>query len=122
MKKFTFKEDIIAIYRSERGILVIIAINLLLSIGLLVFSLINLNPNSAVVKVGYGDIGGYRDGTWAEMLAFPTLAIIFGVLHSLLALRIFHKRGGGMTKFFLITTTALLASTFLVLIRLLGEG
>ena len=56
------------------------------------------------------------------MLAFPLLAIIFGVFHNLLALRIFHKRGGGMTKFFLITTTALIAGTALVLIRLLGEG
>lgn len=120
--KLNFKEDLIKIYHSERGILVLMVINLLFSLGLLIFSIINLNPNSAVVKVGYGDIGGYRDGTWVDMLAFPLLAFIFGVLHNLLALRIFHKRGGGMTKFFLITTTALIASTVLVLIRLLGEG
>lgn len=120
--KLTFKEDITTIYRSERGILVLIFINLVFSIALLIFSLVNLSPNSAVVKTGYGDIGGYRDGTWADMLAFPLLAVIFGILHSLLALRIFHKRGGGMTKFFLIITTALIAGTFLVLIRLLGEG
>jgi len=117
-----FKEDFIKIYHSERGILSIMILNSLLSIGLLVFSFINLNPNSAVVKIGYGDIGGYRDGTWENMLAFPIFAIIFGVLHNLLALRVFRKRGGGMTKFFLITTTALIAGTFLVLIRLLGEG
>lgn len=118
----TFKEDFVKIYRTERGILILMIINLLLAIALLVFSLINLNPNSAVVKVGYGDIGGYRDGSWVDMLAFPLLAIVFGILHNLLALRIFHKRGGGMTKFFLITTTVLIAGTGLVLIRLLGEG
>ena len=118
----TFKEDLIKIYHSEHGILLIMILNLLFSIGLLVFSLVSLNPNSAVVKIGYGDIGGYRDGTWQNMLAFPLLAIIFGVLHNFLALRIFRKRGGGMAKFFLITTTALIAGTFLVLIRLLGEG
>lgn len=117
-----FKEDFIKIYQTERGILILMILNLLFSIGLLVFSLINLNPDSAVVKIGYGDIGGYRDGSWADMLTFPLLAIIFGVFHNLLALRIFHKRGGGMTKFFLITTTALIAGTALVLIRLLGEG
>ena len=100
----------------------LILLNFLLSIGLLIFSILNLNPNGAVVKVGYGDIGGYRDGTWAEMLTFPILAIIFGILHNLLALRIFHKRGSGMAKFFLITTTMLIAGTLLVLIRLLGEG
>lgn len=118
----TFKEDFINIYHSERGILVLMIFNILLSIALLVFSLANLDPNSSVVKVGYGDIGGYHDGTWVDMLTFPLLAIIFGVLHTLLALRIFHKRGGGMTKFFLITTTALITGTFLVLLRLLGEG
>ena len=118
----TFKEDLIKIYQTERGILIFIILNTLLSIGLLVFSLINLNPNSTVVKIGYGDIGGYRDGGWFDMLAFPLLAIIFGFLHNLLALKIFHKRGGGMTKFFLLSTTALILGAFLVLIRLLWEG
>lgn len=120
--KLGFKEDFIKIYQTERGVLLLMVMNLLLSIALLVFSFINLNPNIAVVKIGYGDIGGYRDGTWANLLAFPLLAIIFGVFHNLLTLRIFHKRGSGMAKFFLITTTALIASTWLVLIRLLGEG
>lgn len=118
----TFKEDFIKAYQNERGIIVFIIINFLLSIGLLTFSLINLNSGSSVVKIGYGDIGGYRDGTWFDMLAFPILAVIFGVLHGLLALRIFHKRGGGMAKFFLITTTSLIIGAFLVINRLLGEG
>ena len=122
MKQITFKDDIVAIYRTERGILLLIIINLLLSIGLLAFSLINLNSGNSVVKTGYGDIGGYRDGSWMDMLSFPLLAVIFGVLHGLLSLRIFRKRGGGMAKFFLIVTTALIVGTFLVLIRLLGEG
>ena len=122
MKQINFKDDIIAIYRTERGILLLIIINLLLSIGLLVFSLINLNSSNTVVKTGYGDIGGYRDGSWVDMLSFPLLAVIFGVLHGLLSLRIFRKRGGGMAKFFLLITTTLIAGTFLVLIRLLGEG
>ena len=83
--KLGFKEDFIKIYQTERGILILMILNLLLSIGLLIFSLINLNPNSAVVKIGYGDIGGYRDGSWADMLAFPLLAIIFGVFHNYLS-------------------------------------
>ena len=115
-----FKEDLIKIYQNERGILIIMLLNLLLAIGLFVFAAINLNPNSTVVKIGYGDIGGYRDGSWTNMLMFPILALLFGILHNLLALRIFHKRGGGMTKFFLITTSMLILGTFVVLIRLLG--
>lgn len=118
----TIKADLLKIYQTERGILVLMILNFLFSLGLLIFSLVQLNPNSAVVKIGYGDIGGYRDGTWLDMLAFPILALIFGILHNLLALRIFHKRGSGMTKFFLLTTTTFIAGAILVLIRLLGEG
>ena len=118
----TFKEDFIKIYQTERGILIIMILNLLLSVGLFVFSLIKLNPSASVVKVGYGDIGGYRDGSWLDLLAFPLLAILFGILHNFLTLRIFHKRGGGMAKFFLLTTTMLIFGTLLVLIRLSKEG
>ena len=116
-----FGEDFKKIYHSERGIIILMILNLLLSIILLVVSLVNLNPSSTVVKIGYGDIGGYRDGTWFDMMAFPIFAVVFGVLHSFLTLRIFHKRGGGMAKFFLIITTILILGTFLVLTRLLGE-
>ncbi len=117
----SLKSDFQKIYQNERGILIVMILNFVLSIVLMIFSIISLNPESAVVKVGYGDIGGYRDGSWIDILAFPLLAIIFGILHSLLAVRIFHKRGSGMAKFFLIITSILILGTFLVLIRLLGE-
>ena len=117
-----FKQTVSEIYQNERGLLIVMVLNIVLALVLLVFSLIKLNPNAAVVKIGYGDIGGYRDGTWMDMLAFPLLAVIFGVLHNLLALKIFQKRGGGMTKFFLIITATLILGSFLALIRLLGEA
>ena len=118
----TFKEDIIKIYQTEKGILLLMAFNFIVSVVLFLVAVVNLNPNSAVVKVGYGDIGGYRDGAWTDMLVFPIIATLFGIFHSLLAVRLFHKRGSGMTKFFLLVTTALLFGTFFVLIRLLREG
>ena len=117
-----FKEDFAKIYNTERGILVLMIFNFLLSIALIIFAMVSLNPNASVVKIGYGDIGGYRDGTWMDMLAYPLLALIFGVFHNFLTIRIFHKRGSGMAKFFLLTTTMLILGTFLVLIRALGEG
>ncbi len=118
----TIKEDLVKLYQNERGILVLMIFNFLLGLVLFIFSIIQLNPNASFVKVGYGDIGGYRDGNWTDMIAFPLLAVTFGVLHNILAVRIFRKRGGGMAKFFLITTTMLIIGSFLVLIRLLGEG
>ena len=117
-----FKKDLIKIYQTERTMLILMILNLLISIGLFIFSIINLNLGISVLKVGYGDIDGYRDGTWVDMLAFPTLAILFGVFHNLLAVKIFRKRGGGMAKFFLLTTTALILSTILVLARILGDA
>jgi hypothetical protein len=118
----TFKEDFIELYRNERGIILLMIFNFLIATGVCIFSIIKLNPNSPVVKIGYGDIGGYRDGSWFDMLSFPLLSVTFGVFHALLATRIFHKRGSGMTKFFLLVTTCLIFGTLLVLIRLLKEG
>ena len=118
----TFKEDFAKIYQTERGVFLLMLLNLALAVVLILFSLFHLDPNSAVVKVGYGDIGGYRDGSWMDMLAFPLFGVIFGVFHNLLALRIFHKRGSGMVKLFLIFTSVLIIGAFLVLVRLLGEG
>ncbi len=117
-----FKENFLKIFHTERSSFVLMIFNLLFSIALAVFAIINLNPNASVVKIGYGDIGGYRDGSWVDLLAFPLLALIFGILHNFLTLRIFEKRGSGMAKFFLLITTMLIAGTFLVLIRTLGEG
>lgn len=116
------KADFIEIVHSERGILINMVINLLAASVLLIFALAHLNPNAATVKIGYGDLDGYRDGTWENLLVFPLLAIVFGVLHSFLAVRIFRKRGSGMAQFFLMTSTALIVGTFVVLLRLVGEG
>lgn len=117
-----FKEDIKKIYAKERIMLILMILNFLAATALIVFSLIKINPSSSVIKVGYGDIGGYRDGSWTDLIAFPLLAITFGILHNFIAVRIFHKRGAGMTKFFLITTTLLIIGTFIVLVRLTQEG
>ena len=117
-----FVEDFKKIYQREHFMLALMIVNLLASIFLITFSIINLSPDSAIVKVGYGDIGGYRDGPWTDFLVFPILGVIFGVFHNFIAFAVYHKRGAGMTKFFLIVTTTLIIGTFIVLLRLLGEG
>lgn len=134
MKKF--KESFKEIIHEHRGILVLMIALGVLSLGLLVFSLVTLHPGSSVVKVGYGDIGryqggewasmsnsgGYHDGNWMEMLVFPVLAIIFGILHNLIAVKIFEKRGAGIAGLFMMISIIMVLGTLLVLIRLLGEG
>ncbi len=116
-----FKDTIKKIYHEEKLIFILMISNAVLATILFFIGVVNLNPSSAVVKIGYGDIGGYRSGSWADMLVFPILAIIFGVFHTLIAMRIFRKRGAGMTKFFLITTSALILGATIVLLRLLEK-
>lgn len=100
------------------------------SLVFLVFSLFRLNPRASVVIVGYGDVygdvlgvsGGYRRASWVNMLAFPCLALLFGVLHNILAVRLFQKYGKDVALVFVGLTMVLLFSAFVVLLRLLGEG
>jgi len=56
------------------------------------------------------------------MLAFPCLALLFGVLHNILAVRLFQKYGKDVALVFVGLTMVLLFSAFVVLLRLLGEG
>ena len=117
----SLKDTIIKLYYEDRGILVLMAAVFVCALGLFVFALTKLDPNSSVVKVGYGDIGGYRDGGWTSMIAFPVLALLYGFLHNMLALRIYDRRGSGMMKLFLIVTLMLIFGTTLVLLRLSSE-
>ena len=112
------KEGLKAIFRKERGLIVLMILTFLFAAFLFVFALIKIDPSGAVTKIGYGDIGGYRDGAWTNMLTFPVLAILFGFLHNLLAVKIFNKRGAGMAKVFLFVTMMLIFGSVLVLIRL----
>ena len=115
-------EDIKKILKTERWTFALMVLNFVVAMILMIFSVAELKPDAAVVKVGYGDIGGYRDGVWTDMLAFPIFFLVLGVFHNLIAMKIFHKRGAGMTKFFLLVTSALIVGTFIVLIRLVGEN
>ncbi|MBR3323726.1 hypothetical protein IKG16_02465 [Candidatus Saccharibacteria bacterium] len=124
------------IFREQKGVLSSMAILLILSLALLVFSVVTLSPGASVVKVGYGDIGryqggewssmtnsgGYQDGSWMEMLAFPVLALVFGLLHNVLIVKVYGKRGSGMAILLAIISIMLVIGAFLVLVRLLGEG
>ena len=131
-----FRHDLGLIYREHRGLLLLMILLAVLSLAFFVFSIINLSPSSAIVKVGYGDIGsfageglsemrtgaGYRDGGWANMLTFPILAVIFGVFHNLIALKLFKRRGADTAKTFVMLTFMLLFGALVVAIRLLGEN
>ena len=134
MKKIP--ENFKKIFENHKMLLAAQVILLVLSIALFIFSLLNLGSTTTVVKTSYGDIGryqggewssmansgGYHDDVWTERFAYPILAIVFGVLHNLIAIKIFEKKGSAMAGYFVLFSIALVLATFVVLIRLLGEG
>ena len=129
-------ENFKKIFESHKMLLSAQVVLLVVSIALFIFSLLNLSSATSIVKTSYGDIGryqggdwssmansgGYHDDTWTERFAFPILAIIYGVLHNLIAVKIFEKKGSGMAGYFVLFSISLALVTFVVLGRLLGEG
>ena len=127
--KGSLRETWQEVYRKQRSLLTMMLVLGAVSVVLLVVSLIMLRPSSNVVIIGYGDVygeiagisGGYRRSGWMMMLAFPLLALIYGVLHNLLVLRVYRKYGRDTAMILAVVSIILVAATFLVLFRLVGE-
>ena len=131
-----FRKTLGEIYRGHRGLFGMMVVLVIFAVATFTISLITLSPSSAIVKVGYGDIGsfagddlagmriagGYRDGGWANMLTFAALALIIGVLHNLIAVRLYKRRGEDAAKAFIGISYAILIGVIITLFRLLGEG
>ena len=129
-------KDLKEVYVKHRSMFTLVVVMAVFSIILFIYSMANLHPNASVVKVSYGDIGryqggewssmsnsgGYHDGAWQTMLVYPLFALIFGVLHNVIALRIYRKKGDKVASVFLAVTIAMILFTTLTLWRLLGEG
>lgn len=118
MKRFTIVAK--DIFHEHKVLLMLMFILFLMSLAFFVFSLFCLHPEIPVATIGYSDVNGYRSGGWANLLAFPILAILFGVIHNILAMRIFQKRGAGLAQVFVVITMFLLLGAFMVLLRLIG--
>lgn len=117
------------ITKKQKSLMVAMLALAVMSAVLLVFTLFTLRPQNTVVIVGYGDVygeiaglsGGYRRDSWMNMLAFPLLAVIFGVVHNFLALRIYKKYGRDLALTFVGMTMLLVVATVVVILRLTGE-
>lgn len=102
---------------------------LVMSVVFLIFSLTMLRPQNTVVIVGYGDVygeiaglsGGYRRDSWMNVLAFPALAVIFGVVHNFIALRVYRKYGRDAAMMVVVGTMVLIVGAVAVMLRLAGE-
>lgn len=128
-KKLDFLLTRKEICKKQKGLMIAMIVLLVASTVLLIFALTTLRPQNAVVIVGYGDVygeiaglsGGYRRDVWMNMLAFPILALVFGILHNLIALRIYKKYGKETALVMVVASLVLVVGTFVVMFRLLGE-
>lgn len=117
------------VYRKQKSLLIAMIILMVASLLLFILLLTVLRPSSNVVIIGYGDVygeiagisGGYRRSGWIMMLAFPILALVYGILHNLLVLRIYRKYGRDVAMIFAVMSIVLVMATLLVLFRLVGE-
>ncbi len=131
--KETNPDSLLSIWREvcrrQKGVMIAMIVLAVASAILLIFSLTTLRPQSTVVIVGYGDVygeiagisGGYRRDSWMNMLAFPALALLYGLVHNLLVLRVYRKYGKDAAIVLAVATILLIVGTFVVIFRLLGE-
>ena len=122
----------VEIYEKHRGVLLWMAGLLLVALAFFVHGMINLAPQSVMVKTGYGDIGryqggewsemqaagGYRDGSWEQMLAFPIMAIVLGIIHCFIAIKLYRNKGAAMAGAFLFASILLIIVAWVVMVRL----
>ncbi len=123
------------IYSENRWLFLLLVILVLSGLIFLIHTLIHLTPEAAVVKTGYSDIGsyqggewtemqaagGYRDGNWMNMLSFSILAVILGLVHPFLAIKLYKKRGSGMAIILTAISILLVILAWVIYGRLLGE-
>ncbi len=127
--KLGFKEAWREVCRNHKGLLIAMIGLAVLAVVMLIVSLVTIKPQSTVVIVGYGDVygelaglsGGYRRESWLNMLAFPVLAVVFGVLHNLIALRVYRKYGRDTALVVVIATMLMIVGAMIVMFRLMGE-
>ena len=137
MKKMkNLKNNFVKIYQEHKKLLYLMGVLVFLSLVLLIYTLANLRISDSMIKVGYGDIGryqggewssminsgGYYDGSWLNMFGFSILAIVFGVLHNLIAIKIFEKKGEALARVFIVLSITMVFCVFVVFGRLISEG
>lgn len=117
------------IARKQKPLMAAMIVLLVVSAILLVFSLTTLRPQNTVVIVGYGDVygeiagisGGYRRDSWMNMLAFPALALIYGLVHNIMILKVYRNYGRDAAMMVAVASILLVVGTFVIIFRLLGE-
>ncbi|MBR3319537.1 hypothetical protein IKG06_03465 [Candidatus Saccharibacteria bacterium] len=123
------------VFQKDKGVLLMMLILFAMGLLLILHTFLHFKAGGTTMYIGYSDIGGftggeflslwnsggYRTGGWSEMIVFPILGVILGILHNLFAIQIYNRRGKGFAILMLLLSILVAAGAFLLLMRLLGE-
>ena len=119
----TLRETLIEIILKQKLLFVLMLLLFFVSAGLFIFAVVAANGGSTLIA-GYGDLEsyGYRFGDALDAWTFPVLAVVFGVVHNFLAVRMFREKGASWAKVLVVGSILLAIGAIIVLGKLLGEG
>ena len=120
MKKIT--DGLKAIWKSDKLLIVVMLLSALLGGVIIVSALMSLAPSGMGTNVGYGDVGGYREGNWYYYVGFAMLGLIVGLGHNIIAIWLYGDKGRGAAMVFLLAGILVGVLAFATLIGLVGGG
>jgi hypothetical protein len=106
------------IYANDRWLLVAMFFLFLVSFALEVFVFFALRPTSVMIRTGYADIGGYRDGKWHYMLSFMVLGAIVAIINNILAAKVYGKKGAGVSALFIFASIGVIILAGIYVIKI----
>jgi hypothetical protein len=116
-------EDFKSIAKKDKNLFVWMTLNFLLSLWLFLTTIFNLNSGSAMVVARYSDInGGYVMKDWWYPLSIAVLAIAMGIGHTLVAARLYSKRGKDVSRLFLFISMIILVVGIVFALKIFDEG
>ncbi len=94
---------------------------LVLSLGALITTLTFVHPQQLRIVSHYSDFGEthyYHDAFWSYPLVFPVLALLIGLLHPLIILRLVRSKEIAVARALIFVSYALLIALIIIAARL----
>lgn len=123
----TNKDELLAdfklVLRKKRDVFAMMIVLCLMNIPLFIAPIVTLDSSLPKMKVRFSDIYTrvFSQEVWYYMLAFSLLAVVLGLGHNLIALRLTKKRGAAVAKLFLGASIMVTVFAFAFLMRILTE-
>ncbi|MDR2063311.1 MAG: hypothetical protein LBQ02_00760 [Candidatus Nomurabacteria bacterium] len=118
---YNFKE----IWQADRKLIWRVVLLFVLGAIVATVGFVMIEPKQLQVLSHYTDLGkvnNYSDSKWQFQFVFPVMALLIGVLHSVLVPRIFIKSGGAFARLFISASVVILFILLLVMLRVIDTN